>query len=85
MMTTITQYIVDAFTDKVFAGNPAAVCLLENGFLMKLYRILLKKITIPKRLIRFRTKTVHMNFVGLRQAAKSNSVAMPHWERPLSS
>ena len=30
MMTTITQYIVDAFTDKVFAGNPAAVCLLEK-------------------------------------------------------
>ena len=21
------QYIIDAFTDKVFAGNPAAVCL----------------------------------------------------------
>lgn len=24
------QYIVDAFTDKVFAGNPAAVCILER-------------------------------------------------------
>lgn len=24
------QYIVDAFTDKVFAGNPAAVCLPES-------------------------------------------------------
>lgn len=23
------QYVVDAFTDKVFAGNPAAVCILE--------------------------------------------------------
>ncbi|RKM59381.1 PhzF family phenazine biosynthesis protein [Butyrivibrio sp. CB08] len=23
------QYIVDAFTDKVFSGNPAAVCILE--------------------------------------------------------
>ena len=24
------QYIVDAFTDKIFSGNPAAVCILEN-------------------------------------------------------
>lgn len=24
------QYIVDAFTDKVFAGNPAAICILET-------------------------------------------------------
>lgn len=24
------QYIVDAFTDKVFSGNQAAVCILES-------------------------------------------------------
>ena len=24
------QYIVDAFTDRVFGGNPAAVCLLDS-------------------------------------------------------
>lgn len=24
------QYIVDAFTDRVFSGNPAAVCVMEN-------------------------------------------------------
>lgn len=24
------QYIVDAFTDKVFAGNPAAICILDK-------------------------------------------------------
>lgn len=27
---TIQQYTVDAFTDKVFKGNPAAVCILED-------------------------------------------------------
>ena len=26
----IDQYIVDAFTDKLFAGNPAAVCIMEE-------------------------------------------------------
>ncbi|MBR6887937.1 MAG: PhzF family phenazine biosynthesis protein, partial [Selenomonadaceae bacterium] len=24
------QYIVDAFTEKIFGGNPAAVCVVEN-------------------------------------------------------
>ena len=27
---TIKQYVVDAFTDKVFSGNPAAVCVLDH-------------------------------------------------------
>ena len=26
----VKQYVVDAFTDKVFHGNPAAVCVLEK-------------------------------------------------------
>lgn len=26
----MTYYVIDAFTDKAFAGNPAAVCLLEH-------------------------------------------------------
>jgi PhzF family phenazine biosynthesis protein len=30
MNKTIKTYQVDAFTDKVFAGNPAAVCLLDD-------------------------------------------------------
>lgn len=29
-MNTVNQYIIDAFTDKVFAGNPAAVCILDE-------------------------------------------------------
>ena len=24
------QYVVDAFTNRVFSGNPAAVCVLES-------------------------------------------------------
>jgi len=36
------QYVVDAFTDRVFGGNPAAVCLLESWLpdelLMKITR-----------------------------------------------
>ena len=27
---SLKQYVVDAFTDKVFSGNPAAICLLDK-------------------------------------------------------
>ena len=29
-MSVLTLYQVDAFTDQVFGGNPAAVCVLED-------------------------------------------------------
>ena len=29
-MPTLTLYQVDAFTDHVFGGNPAAVCILDQ-------------------------------------------------------
>ena len=28
--STIRQYVVDAFTDRVFSGNPAAICILDS-------------------------------------------------------
>lgn len=30
MEVFMKQYIVDAFTNKVFAGNPAAICIMDN-------------------------------------------------------
>ena len=36
------QYVVDAFTDKVFVGNPAAVCVMDawlpDDLMMKITR-----------------------------------------------
>ena len=29
-MKKIKQYIVNTFTDKLFSGNPAAICLIEK-------------------------------------------------------
>ena len=40
------QYVVDAFTDKVFAGNPAAVCVLDEW----LPEELMMKITVENNL-----------------------------------
>ena len=42
MERTLKQYVVDAFTDHVFAGNPAAVCVMDTWLpdehLMKITR-----------------------------------------------
>lgn len=40
------QYVVDAFTDKVFAGNPAAVCVMDEW----LSDDIMQKITIENNL-----------------------------------
>ena len=40
------QYVVDAFTDKVFAGNPAAICVLDSW----LDEELMMKITVENNL-----------------------------------
>jgi PhzF family phenazine biosynthesis protein len=33
MAKSVRMYQVDAFTSKLFGGNPAAVCVLEDAFL----------------------------------------------------
>ena len=40
------QYIVDAFTDKIFSGNPAAICILDNWISEEM----MKNITIENNL-----------------------------------
>ena len=40
------QYVVDAFTDQVFQGNPAAVCVLES----RLSKELMQKIAVENNL-----------------------------------
>lgn len=40
------QYVVDAFTEKVFAGNPAAICVMDKW----LSDDLMQKITIENNL-----------------------------------
>ena len=40
------QYIVDAFSDKIFSGNPAAICILDNWISEEM----MKNITIENNL-----------------------------------
>ena len=77
------QYIVDAFTDTVFKGNPAAVCILDawipEGIMMK--------IAMENRFSETAfavQEEAHTICAGLRQAGKSTSAVMPPLLRPMS-
>ena len=43
------QYIIDAFTDRVFSGNPAAICVLDRPTAMKCSSASRGRTTSPRR------------------------------------
>ena len=81
---TIPQFIVDAFTDTVFKGNPAAVCLLDEWLSDDTLQNIAKEIIFLRQLLRLKMVST-MNYVGLLQVGKSICVAMLPWQRPLFS
>ncbi len=71
----IQTYIIDAFTDKPFAGNPAGVCLLETAIEVSLMQSIanelhfsetafLREIGKNQYAIRYFTPTVEIDFCG---------------------
>ena len=81
---TIQQFIVDAFTDTVFKGNPAAVCLLDKWLSDDTLQNIAKENNLSETA--FTVKMVPtMNYVGLLPVGKSICVAMLPWQRPLFS
>ena len=75
---TIQQFIVDAFTDTVFKGNPAAVCLLDKWLSNDTLQNIAKENNLSET-------AFTMNYVGLLPVGKSICVAMLPWQRPLFS
>ena len=77
------QYVVDAFTDKVFHGNQAAVCVLDNWLSEDLMMDITRENNFSETA--FTVKKVRSGIsVGLRRAVKSIFVVMRH-SAPLSS
>ncbi len=77
------QYIVDAFTNKVFSGNPAAVCILDNW----LSDDTMKKIAIENNLSETAftvKKTRIITCAGLLRTVKLISAVTQHWLRLIS-
>ena len=53
------QYIVDAFTDKVFSGNPAAVCVLDHYLDEALMQAIAKENNLSETAFALKTKAGH--------------------------
>ena len=72
---TISQFIVDAFTDTVFKGNPAAVCLLDEWLSDNTLQNIAKE-TISLRQLLLLKRTAITIYVGLLPVEKSICVVM---------
>ena len=79
---TIPQFIVDAFTDTVFKGNPAAVCLLDKWLSDDTLQNIAKENNLSETAFKM---VPTMNYVCLLPVGKSICVAMLPWQRPLFS
>jgi PhzF family phenazine biosynthesis protein len=71
----INTYTIDAFTDKTFGGNPAAVCLVEEHLSNELMQLIAAEINLSETAfitktenkkcnIRYFTPTVEIDFCG---------------------
>lgn len=78
------QYVVDAFTDKVFAGNPAAVCVMDKWLDDRtMQRTSPLKTISPKRLLPLR-RAVLIICAGSRRAARWSYAVMQRWRLLMS-
>lgn len=75
----LAYFQVDAFTDRVFDGNPAAVCPLDYWYLMMCCKVSQRKIRLRKRRSSF-PKTVILKFIGLPQKSRWTYVGMQLWQ-----
>lgn len=76
------QYIVDAFTDQVFRGNPAAICILDKW----LPEDLLMSITVENNLSETAFAVKEDDSYHLRcllREGRSISAGTPRWPAPL--
>lgn len=64
------QYIVDAFTDKVFAGNPAAICILEKWLTDELMISITTENNLSETAFAVKEPRTVIVYAGLRRAVK---------------
>ena len=72
---TISQFIVDAFTDTVFKGNPAAVCLLDEWLSDNTLQNIAKENNLSDTVFRLKRTAITI-YVGLLPVEKSICVVM---------
>ncbi len=79
---TIPQFIVDAFTDTVFKGNPAAVCLLDKWLSDDTLQNIAKENNLSETAFTVKMISLRITLVLL-PVEKSICAAMQPWQRLL--
>ena len=74
----IKQFIADAFTDKIFHGNPAAICLPERWPDDKLMQDIASENNLSETAFVVKEDS-GWKLDGLRRAAKSICAGTQHW------
>lgn len=77
----IKQYVVDAFTDKVFKGNPAAVCILPEWIPDMLMQNIAKENNLSETAFTVKRENIYELALVLHQAVKLTYAVMPLWVR----
>lgn len=81
---TIQQFIVDAFTDSVFKGNPAAVCLLDKWLSDDTLQNIAKENNLSETAFTVKNGD-HYELRWFTPGGKSICVVMLPWQQPLFS
>ena len=76
------QYIVDAFTDTVFKGNPAAVCIMDSWIDDDLMLSITRENNLSETAFAVK-ENENIDCVGSLLAEKSTFVDMLLWRQPL--
>ena len=75
------QYVIDAFTDHVFAGNPAAVCVMDHWLDEKTMMAITNENNLPETAFAVKEgEKYHLR--GSCPAERSACAVMPRWPQP---
>ena len=79
------QYVVDAFTDHVFAGNPAAVCVMDKWLDEATMMAITRENNLSETAFAVKEGGRSTTCGGLPPAARSTCAATPRWAPPAPS
>ena len=81
-MENIEQYIVDAFTDRAFSGNPAAVCILDQWLPEETMGKIAQENNLSETAFAVKEgEAYHLRWMT--PGGRSTFAATPPWPRPL--
>ena len=78
----ISYYVIDAFSKRLFHGNPAGVCILETPLSEQIMQQIAFENNLAETDLFFRKENSY-DCVGLHQNLKLICADTPHWQQLL--